>query len=117
MVRGRMSEIQVTILSRHQCELCEVVLSTARRLQATMSFGLNLKDIDADAHLLARYGSRVPVVLIDQVEAFSGKVSERELRQAIEKAGQKGSMSKFISWLKNRMFKKVVQQGRREPGD
>src|SRR5881397_3049870 len=109
--------IQVTILSRHQCELCDVVLNMARRLQATTPFGLNHVNIDADAQLLARYGSRVPVLLIDQVEAFSGEVSERELRQAIEKAGQKGLMRQLLSWLKNRMFKKVAQQGRREPGD
>ena len=95
-----MSEIQVTILSRQQCELCEVVLSTARRLQATMSFGLNLKDIDADAHLLARYGSRVPVVLIDQVEIGSGALTEADLRRAIKRARWRSPISRILSRLR-----------------
>src|SRR2546427_12795323 len=78
--------IQVTILSRHQCELCDVVLNMARRLKATTPFGLNHVNIDADAQLLARYGSRVPVLMIDQVEIGSGAITEADLRRAIKRA-------------------------------
>lgn len=95
-----MAEIQVTILSRHQCELCEVVLGTARRLQASMSFALNQVEIDADARLLARYGSRVPVVLIDQVEIGSGAVTEWELRRAIKRARWRSPISRILSRLR-----------------
>src|SRR2546427_12720552 len=78
--------IQVTILSRHQCELCDVVLNMARRLQATTLFGLNHVNIDADAQLLARYVSRVPVLLIEQVEIGSGAITQEDLRRAIKTA-------------------------------
>ena len=92
--------IQVTILSRHQCELCDVVLSMARRLQATTPFDLNQVDIDADAQLLARYGSRVPVVLIDQVEIGSGALTEGDLRRAIKRARWRRPISRILSRLR-----------------
>ncbi len=95
--------IQVTILSRHQCELCDVVLNMARRLQATLSFGLNQVDIDADVQLLARYGSRVPVVLIDQVEIGSGALTEGDLRRAIKRARWRRPISRILSRLRPRL--------------
>lgn len=92
--------IQVTILSRHQCELCDVVLNMARRLQATTPFGLNHVNIDADAQLLARYGSRVPVLLIDQVEIGSGAITEAGLRRAIKRARWRKPISRILSRLR-----------------
>src|SRR2546430_12573987 len=92
--------IQVTILSRHQCELCDVVLNMARRLQATTPFGLNHVNIDADAQLLARYGSRVPVLLIDQVEIGSGAITEADLRRAIKRARWRKPISRILSRLR-----------------
>src|SRR3989442_11224605 len=92
--------IQVTILSRHQCELCDVVLNMARRLQATTPFGLNHVNIDADAQLLARYGSRVPVLLIDQVEIGSGAITEADLRRAIKRARWRKPIRPVLSRLR-----------------
>src|SRR2546425_4859570 len=92
--------IQVTILSRHECELCDVVLNMARRLQATTPFGLNHVNIDADAQLLARYGSRVPVLLIDQVEIGSGAITEADLRRAIKRARWRKPISRILSRLR-----------------
>lgn len=92
--------LQVTILSRHQCELCEVVLNAARNLQATLSFSLSQVDIEADAQLLARYGSRVPVVLIDQIEIGSGAVTEGDLRRAIKRARWRSPISRILFHLR-----------------
>ena len=91
--------LQVTILSRRDCELCEVVLNTARRLQTDIPFGLNYVDIDADVQLSTRYGSKVPVVLIDQVEIGSGTVTEGELRRAIKRARWRRPISRILSRL------------------
>ena len=107
--------IDVTILSRHECHLCDVVERMARHVQTEVPFTLIRMNIDENADLAARYGTRVPVVLIDQVEAFAGKVTEGELRRAIQKANRKGLLTRIMSLF--RMFKKPVRQGRREPGD
>lgn len=91
--------IQVTILSRQDCHLCGVVAKMARRLQSDMPFRLCLLHIDEDADLSARYGSRIPVVLIDQVERLSGRVSERDLRRAIKRARWRRPISRILSRL------------------
>jgi glutaredoxin-like protein DUF836 len=103
----RAAMIEVTILSRHDCHLCDVVLRIAGQVQAEVPFTLTQVKIDENPTLLEQYGARVPVVLIDQVEAFSGKVTEGELRRAIQKASRKG-LPAWIFFL-SRMFKKPVQ--------
>jgi len=107
--------IEVTILSRPDCHLCDVVLRIAQQVRTEVPFTLTRVNIDEQADLAARYGDLVPVVLIDQVEVFAGKVTEGELRRAIQKASRKG-LPAWIVFL-SRMFKTVVQQGRKEPGD
>ena len=94
--------IEVTILSRHDCHLCDVVMRIAKQVQAETPFTLTSMNIDEHTDLAARYGDRVPVVLIDQVETFAGKVTEGDFRRAIEKAGRKGLLSRILSLF--RMF-------------
>ena len=106
---------EVIIYSRPGCHLCDVVERIARRVQADLPFTLTRMNVDESADLAARYGDRVPVVLIDQVETFAGKVTEGEFRRAIQKASRKGFFSRVLASF--RMFKKPVRQGRREPGD
>lgn len=94
--------VDVTILSRHDCHLCDVVERMARHVQAEVPFTLTRMNIDENADLATRYGDRVPVVLIDQVAAFSGKVTEGEFRRAIQKANRKGLLTRILSLF--RMF-------------
>ena len=92
--------IEVTILSRHDCHLCDVVLRIAEQVQTEVPFTLTRMNIDEQADLVARYGNLVPVVLIDQVAAFSGKVTEGEFRRAIQKANKKGLLTRILSFFK-----------------
>ncbi len=77
---------EVTILSRRDCHLCEVAIKMARRVQEEVPFLLKRVDVDSEPGLAQRYGERIPVVLIDQVECASGQVRETELRRAIKRA-------------------------------
>lgn len=92
--------IEVTIFSRHDCHLCDVVLRIAEQVRTEVPFTLTRMNIDEKADLAARYGDRVPVVLIDQVETFAGKVTEGEFRRAIQKASRKGLLSRILSLVK-----------------
>ena len=89
--------VEVTILSRQECHLCKVLLKMSRRIQEEVPFQLTMRTIDHDHMLLDRYGERVPVVLIDDIERFSGRVSERELRRAIKWARWTRSVSRILS--------------------
>ena len=79
--------IRVTILSREDCHLCDVVYRMAIHLQSELHIDASKVSIDGDRVLIERYGTRIPVVLIDEVEHFSGNVTEGELRRAIKKRG------------------------------
>ena len=91
--------VHVTILSRKDCHLCDVMIRIARHLQAELNITTTKVDIEGDRALTERYGSRVPVVLIDEVEHCSGKVTEGELRRAIKKARWRRPISRILSRL------------------
>lgn len=91
----------LTILSRKNCHLCNVIHRIALHLQEELAFELTQVDVDQDRSLAEQYSHRIPVVLIDQVEACSGKITEGELRRAIKKARWSRPISRILSRLKH----------------
>jgi len=89
--------VEVRILSRADCHLCHVVMKMTHRIQAETPFALTPVDITADPALSGRYGTRIPVVFIDQVERFSGRVTEPQLRRAIRWARWTRPISRILS--------------------
>ena len=90
----------VTIYSRNGCHLCEVVRRIAQRIQQDVPFHLDYVDVDSNPVWAERFGHRVPVVLIDQREACTGRITEGRLRQALEKAHWRSPISRILSRLK-----------------
>jgi hypothetical protein len=95
--------IEVTILSRHDCHLCDVVLRMAQQVRTEVPFTLTRMNIDENADLAARYGDRVPVVLIDQVEVLSGKMTEGDFRRAVKRARWRQPISRILSRLSQKL--------------
>ena len=91
--------IRVTILSRENCHLCGVVYRIALHLQSEVPIALRKVSIEDDRVLMERYGARVPVVLLDEVEHFAGAVTAGELRRAIKKARWRRPISRILSRL------------------
>jgi len=91
--------IRVTILSRKDCRLCDVVYRIATHLQLKLHIETNKVSIESDRVLMERYGTRVPVVLLDEVEHLAGNVTEEELRSAIKKARWRRPISRILSCL------------------
>jgi hypothetical protein len=91
--------VRVTILSREDCHLCGVVYRIARHLQSELHIETSKVFIEGDRVLMERYGTKVPVVLINEVEHFTGKVTEAELRRAIKKARWRRPISRILSRL------------------
>jgi hypothetical protein len=89
-------------MSRHECHLCRVV---TRRGQAgatrpALSSSSQI-DIDSNESTSAtQYSDRVPVLLINDRETFSGKVTGGELREAIKKARWRNPISRILSRVK-----------------
>ena len=68
---------QVILYTRAGCHLCD----EARDLLIRRGLRPESVDIDADAELRERYDTCVPVVVIDGVERFRGRVNEVLLRR------------------------------------
>jgi len=88
--------IRVTILSREDCHLCDVVYRIATHLQSELHIEASKVSIEGDRVLMERYGTRIPVVLLDEVEHFTGNVTEAELRRAIKKARWRRPISRIL---------------------
>jgi len=54
---------RLTVLSRDRCRLCDEMVAALLALNAAFPFVVEVRDVDADPRLAARYGERVPVLL------------------------------------------------------
>ncbi len=95
-----MSPMRLTIISRRECHLCHVVARVAAQVQEDLAFHLTIVDIDTDEQLRQQYGERIPVVLLDDRELLSGKVTAGDLRKAIKKARWRDPISRILSRVK-----------------
>jgi hypothetical protein len=74
-----MAEPRLTLISRAGCHLCEVAEQAMDRIAAATGQAWQLLDVDADRDLVAEYGDRVPVVLLDGKEHGYWRVEEERL--------------------------------------
>lgn len=70
---------QVILYTREGCHLCD----DAEAMLIRNGLKPQLVDIDGDPELRARYDVWVPVVEIDGVERFRGRIDERLLRRLL----------------------------------
>ncbi|WP_455378894.1 glutaredoxin family protein, partial [Petrachloros mirabilis] len=80
------SHLKVTIFSRPDCHLCDVISRMAHAIQQEFPFDIEKVSVQESQALVERYGDRVPVVMIEGIEYCSGKITEGDLRRAIKKA-------------------------------
>jgi glutaredoxin len=69
----------LTLYTKPDCPLCDDARDALERVRARAPFELEVVDISADASLKARYGERIPVVLVDGEEAAEFVVDEQAL--------------------------------------
>lgn len=67
--------MNIVLYSRVGCTCCDRALAVLRPRLAGRTSSLEIIDIDTDPDLKARYGTSVPVVLIDGVERFRGQIN------------------------------------------
>jgi glutaredoxin len=76
--------LRFTVYTRAQCCLCHEALELIKGYQQRYGFSIEEVDIDAEADLLARYDTLVPVVAVNGKIRFRGIVTpvllERLLR-------------------------------------
>jgi glutaredoxin len=73
----------LTLYTKPDCTLCDDAQAALERVRVRMPFELEVLDISMDPELAARYGERIPVVLVDGEEAWEYVVDERELESRL----------------------------------
>jgi len=75
---------RVILYSRPGCCLCDDARAILERVRQRRPFAFAERDIDGDEALLRAYLERIPVVTIDDVEAFELFVDEAELGRRLD---------------------------------
>ena len=82
--------IEVTLIGRAGCHLCEAARDEVLAAQTLTTFNLVEWDVDSDPELRSEYGEQVPVVLVDgQMHSFF-EVDRELLAQAVAAAKSPG---------------------------
>jgi glutaredoxin len=79
--------IHVVMYTRRGCHLCDDAWQLLEELRGRFRFQLEAIDVDGEADLVARYGERVPVVVVNGTERFWGRIN-RVLVERLLRAGK-----------------------------
>ena len=71
--------MEVVLVTRQGCHLCDEALSVLRALGVEP----DLRDVEADDELYALYEWRVPVVTVDGRVVAEGRIDKDEMRRAL----------------------------------
>ncbi|HKP48207.1 MAG TPA: glutaredoxin family protein [Pyrinomonadaceae bacterium] len=78
-----MHKRQVTFYTRPGCHLCDEAKQAIKNAECEDEYTLKEVNIEDDRNLLHRYRYDIPVILIDDVEAFRHRLSPSDFRTAI----------------------------------
>jgi glutaredoxin len=75
---------EVTLYGKAGCHLCEEARAEIESVRGRRPFALTEVDVSLDPVLHARYGERIPVVVVGGEEAFEFHVDGRELERVLD---------------------------------
>jgi len=75
---------RLTVISRHDCELCETMLAELAVLGRSISLPpIEIVDVDSDSQLLRRHGLHVPVLMLDGTVVCRHRLDATELARLL----------------------------------
>jgi thiol-disulfide isomerase/thioredoxin len=89
--------IALTLYSRPGCHLCDEMKGVIARVVAEQAVDITLEEVDisTDAELESRYGTEIPVLLVNGRKVAKYRVTEGELARMLnDRAGWAGKAGK-----------------------
>ena len=80
------TKAHVIIYSRPGCHLCEEAKQAIESARCANKYTLEEIDIESDVLLLRRYRYDIPVIMINDEEAFRHKVTPDEFREKLQQS-------------------------------
>ena len=78
-----MAPIALTLYSRPGCHLCDEMKEIAGPVARELGCTITEVNISDDSDLEARYGTEIPVLLVNGRKAFKYRLTERGLRKRL----------------------------------
>ena len=75
---------EVVLYGKAGCHLCEEARAEIESVRARRGFALREVDVALDPVLYAKYGERIPVVMVGGREAFEYHVDPEELERLLD---------------------------------
>ena len=75
--------LRFTLYSRAGCGLCEEMIEELAALPQAQAVPLDIADVDQNALIRARYGHKVPVLLLNGELVCHGRLDTEELHKAL----------------------------------
>lgn len=84
-------KVRVTLYTRPGCHLCDEAKEAISAARCVDEYTLDEVNIESDPRLLHSYRNHIPVILIDEVEAFRHRVAPEEFCRHVAMAAQSAS--------------------------
>lgn len=81
-------QVQVLLYSKPGCHLCEVMKKEMAKADCAELYKLEEINIEGSAELSARYRHDIPVLMIDDVEAFRHRLTADSFREYLKKCAR-----------------------------
>lgn len=75
---------KVILYGKKECCLCDEAMEVLQKVNASLPFELEKRDITGDRELLEKFGLKIPVIFVDGVEVFKYRVNENRLRALLK---------------------------------
>ena len=94
--------MQLRLITRHACHLCDEMAAVVAAVAPRFGANVEIRDVDADPELLARYSEDVPVLLIDGRKAFKYRVTSVALERRLRSERRRETMRRWRERLLGR---------------
>ena len=75
--------VRLLLYSRPGCHLCELMLDEIAGVLPENTYGVDIVDVDADSVIRARWGHRIPVLMLGTELVCHGSLDPDKLRKAL----------------------------------
>jgi len=75
----------LTLYTRPGCHLCDEMKAVIARVRGRMALPATLEEVDisGDAQLEARYGTEIPVLIVDGTKVAKYRISDSDLQRIL----------------------------------
>ena len=97
-----MGSLRLTLVTRRDCHLCDEMAAVIASVARELAVEVEVRDVDADPDLQARYTDEVPVLLVEGRKAFKYRVTASDLRRRLRAESRRATLRRWRERLGGR---------------